>query len=57
MKDRLHRGFKVSKFAFSGDNLEDALQHEQIENRFRLFALLRSRACRRLRKQLSNRMI
>lgn len=57
MKDRLHRGFKVSKFAFAGDNLEDSVQYEKIENHSRLFALLRTRACRRLKKQLAQRLL
>ncbi|XP_063705734.1 calcium uptake protein 3, mitochondrial isoform X2 [Culicoides brevitarsis] len=56
MKDRLHRGFKVSNYLFTGDRLQDDFDDELLESKFRLFALLRSRACRRLRRDLARHL-
>lgn len=56
MKDRLHRGFKVSNFLFTGDRLQDHYDDEIMADKFRLFSLLRARACRRLRKELTRHL-
>lgn len=56
MKDRLHRGFKVSQFLFIGDNLQDEEDAEDLGRRFGLFELLRKRACRRLHRQLARHL-
>lgn len=56
MKDRLHRGFKVSNYLFTGDRLQDDFDDERLAAKFRLFSLLRSRACRRLRRDLARHL-
>lgn len=47
MKDRLHRGFKVSSFAKFDEMLEE-LNDDDDDDGFRFLSLMRSRACRRL---------
>ena len=50
MKDRLHRGFKVSGTTGIEYNIE--LEYNEEDPRFPIVSVLRSRACRNLRRYM-----
>lgn len=53
MKDRLHRGFKVSHYEHVVEDYLDDIDKETMEaNTLRQLLKMRSRACRRLRRYL-----
>lgn len=53
MKDRLHRGFKVSVYGL--EFVEDIPDFD--EDSFNLLAMFRSRACRKVRRHLERQQM